>query len=106
MLIAQPAAAGPRLDYAIGYAGRVSQVVRQRSAKPPPRVRIPHSPPKFECVLTPASPFTPWVTATVTATPLDSGGPERTQGTADVGLELASPSSDRPACTAHPRRLA
>src|SRR5438128_12148626 len=27
---------------------RVSQVVRQRSAKPPPRVRIPHSPPVFE----------------------------------------------------------
>src|SRR4030081_451236 len=26
---------------------RVSQVVRQRSAKPPPRVRIPHSPPAF-----------------------------------------------------------
>src|SRR6266853_1754563 len=36
---------------------RVSQVVRQRSAKPPPRVRIPHSPPVSEYDLTPASPF-------------------------------------------------
>src|SRR5204862_8346765 len=47
LLIAGPACAGCRLNYAIDSAGRVSQVVRQRSAKPPPRVRIPHSPPSF-----------------------------------------------------------
>src|SRR2546423_13382951 len=47
LLIAGPACAGCRLNYAIDSAGRVSQVVRQRSAKPPPRVRIPHSPPFF-----------------------------------------------------------
>src|SRR2546423_9317835 len=45
LLIAEGTGAGCRLNYAIGSAGRVSQVVRQRSAKPPPRVRIPHSPP-------------------------------------------------------------
>ncbi len=52
---------------------RVSQVVRQRSAKPPPRVRIPHSPPFCEYDLTPASPFTSRLTATVTATSMNSG---------------------------------
>src|SRR5260370_41452799 len=52
---------------------RVSQVVRQRSAKPPPRVRIPHSPPIFEYDLMAAAPRISLVTATVTATPLNSG---------------------------------
>src|SRR2546421_3784199 len=50
MLIAGPVEAGCRLNYAIGSAGRVSQVVRQRSAKPPPRVRIPHSPPVLNTI--------------------------------------------------------
>src|SRR5439155_5755340 len=69
MLIAGPVEAGCRLNYAIGSAGRVSQVVRQRSAKPPPRVRIPHSPPIFEYDLTPASPNASRLTATLTAAP-------------------------------------
>src|SRR5437016_8871042 len=71
MLIAGPVEAGCRLNYAIGSAGRVSQVVRQRSAKPPPRVRIPHSPPVFEYDLAPALLFASLLTATVTATPLN-----------------------------------
>src|ERR1700694_5417333 len=48
LLIAGRAEAGCPLNYAIGSGWRVSQVVRQRSAKPPPRVRIPHSPPNPE----------------------------------------------------------
>src|SRR5947209_13580593 len=47
LLIAAPARTVARVAGRLSHwpARRVSQVVRQRSAKPPPRVRIPHSPP-------------------------------------------------------------
>ncbi len=57
---------------------RVSQVVRQRSAKPPPRVRIPHSPPFSENDSASYLLSSPGMTATLTATPVHCGAPPRT----------------------------